>query len=109
MNKSQHFVALSKNVSIKKRSNSNFWQATITLRKSKIVLRKSTKTSDKTEATEAAYKLLYEYEAKQANNLPITTRKFRTIALQVIKQLQTEIDNNTAKVIYKDYISVIKN
>lgn len=109
MNKSQHFVFLSKNLSIKKRSNSNFWQATITLRKSKIVLRKSTKTSDLNEATEAAYKLLYEYEAKQANNLPITTRKFKAIAEEVKQQLQTEIDNNTAKVIYKDYISVIKN
>ena len=109
MDKITNFEYLNTNIAIYKRQRSNLYQTRFKLSKSNIWIRKSCKTSDKAEAITTSWKLLYEYEAMEKHNLPITTRKFKTIALEVIKQLQTEIDNGTAKVIFKDYIAVLNN
>ena len=103
LDKIKNFEYLNTNIAIYKRQRSSLYQTRFKLSKSNKWIRKSCKTSDKAEAVTTAWKLLYEYEAKEKHNLPITTRKFKTIALEVIKQLQTEIDNGTAKVIFKDY------
>lgn len=99
---------LDKKVNLYKRGRSNKWQASIKLNNGKWE-RFSTGTDDEAKAREQALKLFYGAEAKAENKLPQSTRKFRNVAKYAIERMQTEIDGDSGKVTYKDYIRVIDN
>jgi integrase len=99
---------LDKKVNLYKRGRSNNWQANIKLKNGKWE-RFSTGTDDEAKAREQALKLFYGAEAKAENKLPQSTRKFRNVAKYAIERMQTEIDGDSGKVTYKDYIRVIDN
>lgn len=48
-----------------------------------------------------------EYRVKAENNLLVDSKRFKDVANQVIKKLQTELDNGGGKVTYRDYIQAL--
>lgn len=99
---------LDKKVNIYKRGRSSKWQAAIKLKNGKWE-RFSTGTDDEAEAREKALQLYYGAEAKAENKLPQSTRKFRNVARYAVQRMAEELENESGKVIYKDYIRVINN
>ncbi len=99
---------IDKKVRLYKRNRSNYWQAEIKLPNGKRE-RFSTGTSDDEEAKEAALKLFYGAATRAENKLPQSTRKFRNVARFALKRMQDELDSDSGKTIYKDYIRVINN
>ena len=97
---------LDKKVNIYKRGRSSKWQAAIKLKNGKWE-RFSTGTDDESEAREKALQLFYGAEAKAENKLPQSTRKFRNVAKYAIQRMEDELENESGKTIYKDYIRVI--
>ncbi len=72
-------------------------------------LSRTTKTSCEKEATEKAFRLLFEYEIRIETNLMVVDNKrFGYIAQRVILRLQDSIEKGTGKVIYQDYINALK-
>ena len=57
------------------------------------------------ESKEIALKIYYETEARIANNLPASTRKFRHTAEHTIKRMNDDLDAGLGKSAYNDYIS----
>lgn len=96
---------IDKKVKLYKRSRSNLWQAEIKLQNGKRE-RFSTGTDDESEAKEKASKLFYRAEARAENNLPQSTRKFRNVAKFAAKRMQDELDAESGKIVYNDYIRV---
>ena len=43
------------------------------------------------------------------NNLPAITRRFRDVADLSVKRMETELANKAGKVVYKDYITAIRD
>lgn len=99
---------IAKKVKLYKRSRSNVWQTEIKLQNGKRE-RFSTGTEDEAEATEKALKLFYGAETRAENKLPQSTRKFRNVAKFALKRMQDEIDSDSGKSVYEDYIRVINN
>lgn len=99
---------LDKKVNIYKRGRSSKWQAAIKLNNGKWE-RFSTNTDDEAEARDKALKLYYGAEAKAENKLPQSTRKFRNVAKFAVQRMEEELENESGKIIYKDYIRVINN
>ena len=98
---------IDKKVKLYKRSRSNVWQTEIKLQNGKRE-RFSTGTEDENEAKEKALKLFYGAETRAENKLPQNTRKFRNVANFAINRMQSELDSGSGKIIYNDYIRVIK-
>lgn len=105
---SESISVIDKKVRLYKRNRSNYWQAEIKLPNGKRE-RFSTGTDDEKEAAEKARKLFYGAEAKAESKLPQSTRKFRNVAKFAVKRMQDELDAESGKTIYKDYIRVINN
>lgn len=99
---------IDKKVRLYKRGRSNFWQAEIKLQNGKRE-RFSTGTPDENEAKEKALKLFYGAETRAENKLPQSTRRFRNVAKFAAKRMQVELDADTGKSVYEDYIRVINN
>lgn len=99
---------LDKKVNIYKRGRSSKWQAAIKLNNGKWE-RFTTGTEDESEAKEKAIQLYYGAQTKAENNLPQSTRKFRNVARYAIDRMQSELDNDSGKIVFKDYIRVINN
>ena len=95
-------------VTIYQRERSNLWQARIKL-KSGEWYRITTGTDSEDEAREAALKFYYTADYKEQNKLPQSTRKFAAVAQYAVTRMQNELDEGSGKVVYKHYISVIKN
>ena len=97
---------IAKKVKLYKRSRSNVWQTEIKLKNGKRE-RFSTGTEDENEAKEQALKLFYGAEARAENKLPQSTRKFRNVAKFAVRRMQDELDAESGKTTYNDYIRVI--
>ena len=105
---SNSISVIDKKIRLYKRSRSNFWQAEIKLPNGSRE-RFSTGTDDDEEAAEKARKLFYGAEAKAESKLPQSTRKFRNVARFAVKRMQDELDADSGKVVYRDYIRVIND
>ena len=60
------------------------------------------------EAKISAHNILVEANVKKKMNVAPVTRKFRDIARGVVKKLKENLDEKTAKPVYKDYITAIE-
>lgn len=72
-------------------------------------LRASTNHHDLNLAKERAREILIEAEIRERAGLPTVTRRFKDIAQLAIDRMTKETSVNQGKVIYKDYIRVIKD
>lgn len=69
---------------------------------------KGTGEEDKDRAIAKAHRILIEYEIKaETNSLP-SSKRFRDVAEKVITALEKEIERETAKPIFEDYIGCLK-
>ncbi|MGR3661334.1 MAG: tyrosine-type recombinase/integrase [Paracoccaceae bacterium] len=100
-------IIVHKKVRLDKRQGSENWYARLTLDNGKRIV-KSTGTDDLDDARVTAMKLYFETEARVANNLPASTRKFKHVAEYAIKHMQDELDEGGGKQSYKDYISALR-
>lgn len=100
-------ISIHKRLVLNKRENSDNWYARLSLENGTNI-RRSTKTADLELAKEIALKIYYETEARIANNLPASTRKFRHAAEHTIKRMSDDLDASLGKSAYNDYISALK-
>ncbi len=70
-------------------------------------IRTSTKCEELDEAQAVALELHAEAKFKEKNNLPVITRKFKSVAEAVKADLQKQRDSGEGKVVFKDYIAAI--
>jgi hypothetical protein len=71
--------------------------------------RTSTNERELAKAKKTAHDILVKANVKKELNIAPITRKLKDVANVVLKQLEKETKNNTAKPIFKDYISVLNN
>jgi integrase len=71
--------------------------------------RTSTNERELAKAKKKAHDILVKANVKKELNIAPITRKLKDIATVVVKQLEKDIKNKTAKPIYKDYISILNN
>jgi len=88
-----------------KRDRSPYWQ--VRFRIGRKWIRASTKCEDLDEANGVAFELHAEAKFKEKNNLPVITRKFKSVAEAVKADLQKQRDSGEGKVVFKDYIAAI--
>lgn len=84
-------IRIHKKLRLDKRAGSDNWYARLTLPNGKRLV-KSTKTDNLDDATEAAFKLYYEVEARIENRLPPSTRKFKDAARHAINRMEAELN-----------------
>ena len=60
------------------------------------------------DAKARAHDILVEANVKKKLNIAPVTRKFRDVARTVVKKLKENVDDKTAKPVYKDYITAIE-
>ena len=89
-----------------KRERTYVWQARIRLA-DKSWLRLSTRAKDRLVAANNAIKRYYDTVFKHEHKLPQNTRRFDAVASSVTEKLREEIEADTGKRIYKDYINSI--
>lgn len=107
MNKSTKTIQIHKNLRLRKRKNSNNWQACLTIQGGKR-MRRSTRTDDLEDAQEVALEIYYDVKARLKNKLPAQTRKFKHVADYAIKRMESELAEGTGKQAYKDYTSALR-
>lgn len=90
-----------------RRERSPYWQARFRIGNKWI--RTSTKCTESKNAGDAAFELYNDAYYKAKNNLPVVSRKFKSIAEAVKVDLQRKLDAGAGKVVYKDYIQAIDN
>lgn len=71
--------------------------------------RTSTNERELAKAKKTAHDILVKANVKKELNIAPITRKLKDVATVVVKHLEKDIKNNTAKPIYKDYISILNN
>jgi hypothetical protein len=71
--------------------------------------RASTNERDLAKAKKAAHDILIKANVKKELNISPVTRKLKDVANTVLKQLSADIEEETAKPVYKDYVSILKN
>ena len=94
-------------VVLTKRQRSPYWQARFRIGNKWI--RTSTKQSELKEAEDVAFEIYNDAYYKAKNNLPVVSRKFKSVAEAVKGNLQKRLDSGAGKVVYKDYIQAIDN
>ncbi len=99
-------VIIPRTLVIYKRERSDIWQCRYKVGGAWI--RASTGEYDQKLAAQRADRMRIEAEVMKQKNLPAETRYFKHVAENVIRQMQDDIDAGHGKVIYKDYIYVIK-
>lgn len=92
-------------VVLTKRGRSSYWQARFRIGRKWV--RTSTKCEELDEASGVALELHAEAKFKEKNNLPVITRKFKSVAEAVKADLQRQRDSGEGRVVYKDYIAAI--
>jgi hypothetical protein len=105
MKKAAHTV-VPKRCSLYKQARSDKWYARIKLDSGEWY-RVSTEVEDLESATERALSLYYESKVKSNNKLPQNTRTLRSVAKNIVSQLEAKSDTAEWKQIYKHYIQVI--
>lgn len=93
-------------VVLHKRERSSVWQCRYK-GKDKKWHRTSTGEKDQKAATAAALRLYYEAEVKRENKLPVNTKRFDSVAKQVVQNMQDELKAGEGKSVYNSYISAI--
>ncbi|MBL4911451.1 MAG: tyrosine-type recombinase/integrase [Alteromonadaceae bacterium] len=68
---------------------------------------KTTKKKDLEQAIPAAHQHFIEYKLKLENNVPINTKRFKSVADLAIKRMQQQLAQGTGKQSYNDYIGVL--
>ena len=71
--------------------------------------RASTNERDLAKAKKTAHDILIKANVKKELNISPVTRKLKDVANTVLKQLEADIKEETAKPVYKDYVSILKN
>ncbi len=95
-------IVVHKNLRLDKRKGSTNWYARLTLDNGKREV-KSTGTDSLDDAKERALKLYYETQARVANKLPASTRKFKAVAEHTIQRMQADEAAGVGKQAYRDY------
>jgi len=93
-------------VVLHKRERSSVWQCRYK-GKDKKWHRTSTGEKDQKAAAAAALRLYYEAEVKRENKLPVNTKRFGSVAKQVVQNMQDELKAGEGKSVYNSYISAI--
>ena len=87
---------------LSRRSNSSAWQARYKIGTRWI--RVSTKQLDKAVAGRVAEEMYLEAKFRHKNQMPIQTRRFKTVALLAIETMDAALKGGQGKKVYKDYI-----
>jgi integrase len=100
-------IKIHKNLRLDKRKGSTNWYARLTLANGKRVI-KSTGTDSFEDAKEHAMRLYYETQARIANKLPASTRKFKAVAEHTIQRMQADEAAGVGKQAYRDYTQALR-
>lgn len=100
-------IKIHKNLRLDKRKGSTNWYARLTLDNGKRVI-KSTGTDSFEDAKEHAMRLYYETQARIANKLPASTRKFKAVAEHTIQRMQADEAAGVGKQAYRDYQQALR-
>lgn len=90
-----------------KRPRSPRWQARFRIRNKWV--RMSTKTDVLEDAKSAAADAYMEAKFKEKNDLPVVSRKFKSVAEAVRDRFRRDFDKGVGPVIYRDYVQAIDN
>lgn len=90
-----------------RRERSGIWQCRYKV--AGVWQRASTKQRDLKLAKQAASELKIEAEIRLRSNLPVVTRRFRSVAQLAVQRMDAETANKQGKVSYKDYKRVIED
>lgn len=99
----QTVVVLPKLVVIYQRERSSVWQCRYKMADKKW-RRTSTGEHEQTLALQAALRIYYEAEVKQASNLPLDNKRFGSVAEAVVKQMESELAQGEGKSVYHSYV-----
>ena len=94
-------------VALYKRDNSSEWQ--LKFKHNSKWVRATTKCKNIDEAKRAAETIFFDYQVRIRNNLPIINHSFKRVAENAIRTMQTALENQHGKIVYKDYIFAINN
>jgi integrase len=100
-------ILIERQLRIYKRERSAVWQCAFNV--DGRWQRTSTNERELAKAKKTAHDILVKANVKKELNIAPITRKLKDIANVVLKQLEKETKSNTAKPIFKDYISILKN
>lgn len=92
-------------VALYRRQNSSEWQ--LKFKHNSKWVRTTTKCKNIDEAKRAAENIFFDYQVRIRNNLPIINHSFKRVAESAIRTMQTALENQHGKVVYKDYIFAI--
>lgn len=94
-------------ITLTKRDNSSAWQMRYKI--GDRWLRETTKQKELKEAQQVAEEIYLRAKFRQSENLPIVSKRFDAVARMARNKMQTQLDNEEGKKVYKDYIRVIDN
>jgi integrase len=100
-------ILIERELRIYKRERSAVWQCAFNV--DGRWQRTSTNERELAKAKKTAHDILVKANVKKELNIAPITRKLKDVATIVVKQLEKDIQSNTAKPIYKDYISILNN
>ena len=100
-------ILIERQLRIYKRERSAVWQCAFNV--DGRWQRTSTNERELAKAKKTAHDILVKANVKKELNIAPITRKLKDVANVVLKQLEKETKNNTAKPIFKDYIAILKN
>jgi integrase len=69
---------------------------------------KATKQTDKEQAIAMAHRIFMDFEIRAETNTLVQSRRFKDVAEKTIENMQSELLHGGGKVIYKDYIGILR-
>jgi len=69
---------------------------------------KATKQTDKEQAIAMAHRIFMDFEIRAETNTLVQSRRFKDVADKTIENMQSELLHGGGKVIYKDYIGILR-
>jgi integrase len=99
-------VTINERLTLYRRSRSGRWQARVKLNTGEWH-RFSTGTADFEKAKESANRELHNVGFRAENNLPQSTRKFKRVAEYARDRMQSDLEAEAGKIVWKDYITAI--
>jgi hypothetical protein len=69
---------------------------------------KATKQTDKDQAIAMAHRIFMDFEIRAETNTLVQSRRFKDVAEKTIENMQSELLHGGGKVIYKDYIGILR-
>lgn len=91
-----------------RRENSKKWQVHYKLDGVKTWFRRTVQTTDVDKAVQLAERMWMKATFDHEEGRPVISKKFKPVAEVVLNRLETEIRADTAKPIYRDYVSAIR-